>query len=615
MSAATDASLAAALFAVDPVGTGGACLRSLATPIRDQWLALLRQLLPPAASMRRIPCNIPDSRLLGGLDLVATLKSNRPIAERGVLAEADGGVVVLAMAERLAAGTAARLNAVLDAGEVMMPREGVSLRNPARVGIVALDEGMSEDERTPASLLDRLGFLIDLDAIEPKARLAQSHAPAQVLAARALLPQVACAAEVLEALCSTAAALGIASLRGSLLALRAARAAAALDGRIEITMRDAVLAGRLVLAPRATRAPPAEEVQAGSEEEPQAAPEESAAPEGSADAAESADAPEAADATAEPDPGSARKSSGDQPLAEVVLAAAQAAIPAGLLAHLRSPGAERTSRAASLGRIGALRASAARGRPAGVRAGAPRGSARLNVIETLRAAAPWQALRRQAAAASMPADGHRRGDCRVFVGSEDFRVTRYLQRTQTLTIFVVDASGSAALNRLAEAKGAVELLLADCYVRRDQVAVIGFRGRKAELLLPPTRSLVRAKRSLAALPGGGGTPLATAIEAARSVAELARRRGDTPTLVLLTDGRANVARDGTGGRETAHAHALLAARGVGLARIAALFIDTSSRPNALAREIASGMHAEYLALPYANAKAVSSLVKTAVARA
>jgi hypothetical protein len=81
-----------------------------------------------------------------------------------------------------------------------------------------------------------------------------------------------------------------------------------------------------------------------------------------------------------------------------------------------------------------------------------------------------------------------------------------VQRATTTTIFVVDASGSSALNRLAEAKGAVELLLAECYVRRDRVALVAFHGQHAELVLPPTRSLVRARRSLAGLPGGGGTP-------------------------------------------------------------------------------------------------------------
>jgi magnesium chelatase subunit D len=198
---------------------------------------------------------------------------------------------------------------------------------------------------------------------------------------------------------------------------------------------------------------------------------------------------------------------------------------------------------------------------------------------------------------------------RIRVSPEDFRVTRFKQRAQTLTIFVVDASGSSALNRLAEAKWAVELLLADCYIRRDQVAVIAFRGRTAEVLLPPTRSLVRAKRSLAGLPGGGGTPMTAAIEAAVAMAHLAQRRGETPTLVMLTDGRANVSRDGSPGREAAHAEALTAAGAVSARRITTLFVDTSPRPQGSAREIARKMNAQYLPLPFANARSLSEAVK------
>jgi magnesium chelatase subunit D len=197
------------------------------------------------------------------------------------------------------------------------------------------------------------------------------------------------------------------------------------------------------------------------------------------------------------------------------------------------------------------------------------------------------------------------------VARSDLREQRYKERSATLTIFAVDASGSAALNRLAEAKGAVELILADCYIRRDQVAVIAFRGRSALLLLPPTRSLVRAKRSLAGLPGGGGTPLAAAIDAALILATQAQRRSETPTLVLLTDGRANVTRSGAAGREAAHGEALSAARAVGLAGIAALFIDTSPKPNALAKDLAAAMRAQYVALPYASAERVSGIVRAA----
>jgi len=605
MSAESDAALIVSLFAVDPGALGGVCLRSPVHPARDQWLQALRASLPEGMPLRKVPSGIPDGRLLGGLDLVATLKANRPIAERGVLAEAHGGVVIVTMAERLTVQTAARLNAVLDAGEVVTAREGVTISHPARLGLVLLDEG-EEEERAPVSLLDRLAFLLDLGAFSMHALLTPEHEAADLEAARARLPNVEIPDQVLQALCATAIALGAGSPRVTLLAARVARVAAALDGRLEVGEEDAVLAGRLVLAPRATIAP------AQSAEPPaEPAPQPESPPEPPADPPpESTPPPEPADQPPAEPPENSESDREEKPpqldpeiLADVILAAAQAAIPAGLLARIRSDAVQRAAaRAGSAGRTGALRKSGARGRPSGIGTGPPQGSARLNLIETLRAAAPWQRLR-----------GRVGGDARVRVRPDDFRITRYQQRAQTLTIFAVDASGSSALNRLAEAKGAVELLLADCYVRRDQVAVIAFRGKGADLLLPPTRSLVRAKRSLAGLPGGGGTPLAAAIDAAGALAALSQRRGETPTIIFLTDGRANVARDGSPGRERGQANALQAARILAAARVATLFVDTSPRPSELARELAASMRAQYLALPFANARSLSAIVKAATA--
>jgi magnesium chelatase subunit D len=197
----------------------------------------------------------------------------------------------------------------------------------------------------------------------------------------------------------------------------------------------------------------------------------------------------------------------------------------------------------------------------------------------------------------------------VEVRQDDFRVTRYKQRSETTTIFVVDASGSAALHRLAEAKGAVELLLADCYVRRDRVAMVAFRGPGAELLLPPTRSLVRAKRSLAGLPGGGGTPLAAGIDAALDLADGVQRRGGTPVVVVLTDGRANVTREGIGGRAQATDDALASARAFRVAALKALVVDMSPRPRPDAEKLAHEMGAVYLPLPHADAAALSGAVQ------
>jgi len=572
-----DAALAAALLAVDPFGLGGVSLRAHAGPVRDRWLGLLRELLPPSAPWRRVPHGIADGRLLGGLDLSATLRSGRPVAERGLLAEADGGVVVLPMAERLSPEAAGRLAAVLDMGEVAVERDGLGLRPTARLGLIALDEGLAEDEGPPAALLDRLAFRAELGGIPVREAGGLACTCEEVAAARLRLAAVRAGDEVLEALCAAAVALGVPSLRAPLLALKAARAAAALAGRAEVSSADAALAARLVLAPRATRIPADEEAGEGAGEEPPPS-ERDPADESSVEA----DPPE------NPSP------------QDLVLAAARAAIPPGLLAALKAEKASRGS--APAGRAGALR-TASRGRPAGLRRGEPRG-ARLNLVETLRAAAPWQALRR--------GEG-RAADRRVLVEirRDDFRLTRHKKRSETTTIFAVDASGSSALHRLAEAKGAVELLLADCYVRRDRVALLAFRGSGAELLLPPTRSLVRAKRGLAALPGGGGTPLAAGIDAALGLAVSVRRRGATPVIVLLTDGRANVAR--RGGRSGAQEEALKAAAAVRTAGLAALLVDISPRPQPSAERLAGEMGARYLPLPNAEAGELSRAIRDATA--
>ena len=580
-----DACLAAALFAVDPVAAGGINVRALPGPVRDLWLEFLRELLPADEPVRRVPLHIADGRLLGGLDLAATLHAGRPVAERGLLAEADGGVVLLAMAERVARSTAAHLSAVLDTQEVLVERDGITARTPTRFGVVALDEGANDEEQVPTTLKDRFAALLDLSDIPYNAAMPPEQDAGSVQRARRRLPGVAVPEDMLEAICATALALGVDSLRASLFAQRIACAAAALDGRDSVEMDDVSTAARLVFAPRATRLPmpdPPEDQQ----------PEEPPPPE------DNQDDEQQDDQTPEQDI--------DKPLEDVVLESAAAAIPDNLLAMLKM-GALRT-RSNSSGKSGASQSGSLRGRPAGTRRGEPGAGSRLAVIDTLRAAAPWQRLRRQEREqqARLGSGG---GDVLVEVRQDDFRITRYKQRSETTTIFVVDASGSAALHRLAEAKGAVELLLADCYVRRDRVAMVAFRGPRAELLLPPTRSLVRAKRSLAGLPGGGGTPLAAGIDAAVELADGVQRRGGTPVIVLLTDGRANVTREGIGGRAQAAEDALASARAFRTAELKALVVDMSPRPRPDAEKLAHEMGAVYLPLPHADAAALSGAVQ------
>ena len=618
-----DAATIAALLAVDSVGLGGVALRSSPGAERDEWLGLLKQLLPSNMPFRRIPLNINDAALLGGLDLGATLHAGKPVAQQGVLAQSDGGVVVLAMAERLSLGTAARLAAVLDTHEVAIERDSLTVRRPARLGMVALDEGVADDEKLPAALLDRLAFHMVFEGRMHK-DAPQDNVTWQaqeVLKARALLPQVVASDEMLQAICAAALALGIDSSRAPLLALRTARAAAALSGQTEVCQEHVAVAARLVLAPRATRLPPPDEETQGDDsqgqdtqeqnkqdQQDQPKPDELPPDTSASDRSDtSVDAPVDHEPT-DVDAGSS--------LAESVIQAAQAAIPAGLLAALKLGEAVR-SRAQAAGRSGATQKSQTRGRPLGARRGEPRAGARLNVIETLRAAAPWQKLRQResamrAAQSGSATMGQAPSSQRIYVRREDFHITRFKQTGQTTTLFVVDASGSSALHRLAEAKGAVELLLADCYVRRDRVAVLAFRGKTAELLLPPTRSLARAKRSLAGLPGGGGTPLASAIDAARELADQISRRGETPIIVLLTDGRGNIARDGTSGRAKASEDALTAARQMRMDGISCLLMDTSPQPQPAAQILAREMGAAYVPLPYAGAQMLSQVVRAAM---
>jgi magnesium chelatase subunit D len=382
-------------------------------------------------------------------------------------------------------------------------------------------------------------------------------------------------------------------------AVVATRIAAALQGRPAARDEDAALAARWVLAPRATRARPP--------------PEDAKAP----------PPPPADDAARNEHDGEDRSIDPDRPLDERLIEAAQAAIPPGLLALLAADRTAAGPRRGDAGRAGQATASRRRGRSIGAARGDPRRGARLALVDTLRAAAPWQALRRREAndlaragapemARAVPREEVGQGARaapRVHVRRDDLRIERRVQQRATTTVFAIDASGSQALHRLAEAKGAVELLLADCYARRDRVAVIGFRGAAAQVLLAPTRSLVRAKRQLAGLPGGGGTPLASGIAAADVLAASVRRGGATPLVVLLTDGRANIARDGTPGREAAQRDALAAARAFAARGTAALLIDTSPQPSAAARELAAQLGARCIALPYAAADALSAAVR------
>jgi magnesium chelatase subunit D len=544
-----DAVLAARLFILAPLVFKGMVLRG-ASPAREALVASLAEAIP----LRRMPGHVDDARLLGGIDLAASLAAGRPVRQAGLIAEARGGALIAPMAERIDAGIAGRLSQALDEGTT---------------ALVLLDEAAGPEEAPPASLAERLAFPCDLTASRRWQRVDLAPASGK-LADVAPLDEAQ-----LRALAATTGALGVDSIRALIFAGEAARGLAALEGRKAAGKADLTGAVRLVLAPRATRLPPEE-----------------------ADRSADAPPPPPPDG-ARDDPSDSDRQQQDPDLSEHLVEATRAAIPAGLLESLAQGKAPRRAQSSGTGQ---KRKAAIRGKPLGARQGSPRGGAKLALIDSLRAAVPWQPVRRREAPSSPSA---------ILMRKEDLRIRRFEERAARVTIFAVDASGSAAAARLAEAKGAVELMLAQAYVTRSQVALIAFRGTTAELLLPPTRSLTRARRRLAELPGGGGTPLALGLTAAREVAESVIARGRSAALVILTDGRANIAADGAPGRPQAAKDAEAAAKAIAARKIDALVVDISARPGPEGAALAQALEGRFLALPRADAAMLQRAITAA----
>jgi magnesium chelatase subunit D len=608
-SAWFDAQTTAALLAIDPHGLGGICVNSQFGPIRDAWFVFLETQIAPGAHFQKIPLQIQDEQLLGGLDLEATLQYGKPIYGTGLLAKSHGGFIVLPMAERMSPHTIAHILQVVDRGEVRHPQQTAEFA-PCLFGMIALDEGIGPDESVHPRLAEHMAFEVRLDQLSLNdCKDSLEITPAVIAEAKQRLPDIECDTRFIESLMQSAAAFGVDSIRAGLFAIRAAKALASLRNQNAVTEDEVVDAARLVLTHRATRMPSSREEQGP--DEPDAEP----------DSAEDKEQPNEEQSTSEQEPqaqddsNKGQNTDANQPkenieqpsaddLEELLIEAIRAGIPPNALAQLSAGLARADSKQGSKGQFGQLQKNANSGRPAESWRGLPKGGKRLDLLKTIRAAVPWQTMRQAESRLKPPSVSNQRS--RIQIRADDLHIKRYQQRQGVVTIFLVDASGSSATQRLAEAKGAVEQLLADCYIRRDEVAMIALRGRTAEVVLPPTRSLVRAKRNLAALPGGGGTPLATGFAAVNAMALSIRRKGMTPLIVVMTDGVANVTLEGVGGRERAHQDALHTARQLRGAGHAILFIDTASAPQALAEALANEMNAQYLPLPYINSgKAIS----------
>jgi magnesium chelatase subunit D len=532
----------------------------------------------------QVPLSCDQEALLGGLDLDATLGQGRRVVRPGALARADGGILLVDALNMLTDGSDICILSALDEGEVKLERDGISMRAPSDFRLVS---GYDPAEGKPRThLLDRIGLVLALPLLAgAKARSAvvRGHLGAPdpdwaddldlmrnlVNSARSSLPDIQMADMFRQQLIETALSLGVEGHRVDLFAVLAAQASAALALRDQVEAEDVALAIRLVVMPRATRLPDAA---AQAQPQPQSEPPESP--------------PENADSNED-----ALPSEDNLEMTDDVLDAEAMALPFDLAAlpFVKS----RTGKSGSRGST-----SGTRGRHIASMPGRLQGQ-KIDVIATLRAAAPWQKFRPS-------------GKSKIAIRAEDIRIRRYKSKAGALFIFAVDASGSMALNRMREAKGAVHALLEQAYVNRDRVALISFRGQSADLLLPPTGSVELLRRAVDRIPTGGGTPLAATLLLSGQIAEQAKRGGfQNIILVLLTDGRANIGlrvdRAEVDEELRACAHATAASG------LKSMLIDTqrSFLDHSAGENLAAWLGGTYLYLPNAKGNAIAAAARRA----
>ena len=605
----------------------------LAAPVGSGKSSLargFRGLLGGDGPFVELPLGADEEGLLGGLDIQATLRAGSRVARAGALARADGGTIYVDGLNLLPDMTANLLLAALESGEVRLEREGLSMRARASFQLIGSYDPAEGAPRR--HLLDRVGLLLTLPstvnaqdraevvrrnfgardfgaaarARSTRGRTEGNDSPSPqasnlwddelellrglVRAAREQLPGVRISDEQLEQLSGAAFAFGVEGHRADLFAVRAACAAAALGLRESVEHEDLELAVRLVILPRATRMPqpPPEPAPPEQEQENRSQPPES-------------QEPDVDQQQSEPKSQSVPEEQG--------LSALASELPPDLadLPFL----ALRRGRSGSRGTTSGTRGRHIRSIP-----GDPR-RARIDIAATLRAAAPWQRLRTDDERPKT--NGQSSGDATnhsplvvrpssVKLRADDLRVKQFRSKAGALFLFAVDASGSMALHRMRQAKGAVQALLQQAYVHRDRVALLAFRGDGADLLLPPSQSVELARRALDLLPTGGGTPLSAALLRSLDVAKQARGRGIHQTvLVMLTDGRANIGlraeRDGIPtelqhlGRQLAEAH------------IQSIVVDTqrSYLSRGEARQLAGWLGGKYVYLPNAKGEQIAAM--------
>ncbi|MFJ3281755.1 putative cobaltochelatase [Streptomyces halstedii] len=588
-----------------------------------------------------LPVGASEDRLVGALDIERALSEGVKAFEPGLLADAHRGILYVDEVNLLHDHLVDLLLDAAAMGASYVEREGVSVRHAARfllVGTMNPEEG----ELRP-QLLDRFGLTVEVAASRAtdqrvevvRRRLAYDDDPEgfaarwareeaalreRIAAARVLLPRVVLGDGVLRQIAATCAAFEVDGMRADIVMARTATALAAWAGREEVTAEDVRQAALLALPHRRRRnpfdAPGLDEEKlddtlreaGGDADDGDGDDDGPGGGGGGGGVPPQSGGPDAPDRSAGAGDDTPADTPTDTPAGSDGSGSEQRPAPAGG-AEQAPVGASEPFRAKmlsvpGLGEGAAGRRSRARtehGRTTGARR--PEGAlTKLHLAATVQAAAPHQRARGRSG----------RG---LVVRRDDLRQATREGREGNLVLFVVDASGSmAARQRMGAVKGAVLSLLLDAYQRRDKVGLVTFRGKEAEVALPPTSSVDAAAARLESLPTGGRTPLAAGLLKAHDVLRVERMRDPSrrPLLVVVTDGRA------TGGPDpvalSARAGRLHAAEGT-----ASVVVDceTGVVRLGLAAQLARELGGSAVTLDELRADSIAGLVKdvTAAGRA
>ena len=545
-------------------------------PLADNLQAVQRPV-----PLVNLPVGATEDRVVGSLNLERALSTGARAFEPGLLAAAHRGILYIDEVNLLGDHL---VDLLLDAAAMSVnhvEREGLTFRHPSRFVLVGTMNPEEGDLRP--QLLDRFGLAVDVDPMsnpsvraevvrrrlafdaDPTAfRLAWDQADRRegdrIRRAQQILPSVVVPDPILDAICTRCAAEGAEGLRADITIFKAASALAAYEGRTTVIAADVDAVAELALAHRRTtprpQSPPPPPRPPADDRTPSESPGNSPTRNFYADRG----TPQAANGSSE-QPAPVGDATND---VETIRPSEPQAAPRW---NPRTPRARRSS---SHGRRG----SQATGGPRGVveRTAVPKSrSIDPSIDATLRASAPWQI------------DRGRRDGGLLIVRPTDLCDKVRKTPNRHLVLFVVDASRSmGARRRMAETKATILSLLVDAYQKRDLIGMVTFGGLDARVALPPTRSVRTAARFLSDLPVGGLTPLARGLLVAeRLVASIKRRDpGLTPLLVLLTDGRGNVALAPEG---DPHQDALRIVRRLAASRINGLVIDTEDGPVRLGR--------------------------------